>query len=59
MCDRMPKHLSRRIDGFNLVLENENFLGGVLAVQPSLFRKVNGYSNLLTETWDAGEIYLT
>ena len=44
-CDSAPKHLSVLIDKFNYTLPYKHLVGGVLAISPELYTKVNGYSN--------------
>ncbi|XP_057705047.1 beta-1,4-galactosyltransferase 3-like [Corythoichthys intestinalis] len=45
-CDsNNPTHLSVAVDKFNYKLPYPSILGGVVAIAPDLFKKMNGYSN--------------
>ncbi|XP_078603917.1 beta-1,4-galactosyltransferase 4-like [Branchiostoma floridae x Branchiostoma japonicum] len=45
-CKGSPSHLSVAIDVYNYSLPYARFLGGVVALTPWQFEKMNGYSNL-------------
>ncbi|XP_057705002.1 beta-1,4-galactosyltransferase 3-like isoform X2 [Corythoichthys intestinalis] len=45
-CDpRNPTHLSVGVDKFNYMLPYTSLLGGVVAIAPDHFKRMNGYSN--------------
>ncbi|CAH1271334.1 B4GALT2 [Branchiostoma lanceolatum] len=45
-CGSTPRHLSVAVDKFNYTLPYESLIGGVVAMTPSQYRLLNGYSNL-------------
>ncbi len=45
-CGDQPLHMSSHIDKFNYKLPYPTIFGGVTALRPDIFRKVNGYSNM-------------
>ncbi|XP_040188317.1 beta-1,4-galactosyltransferase 3-like isoform X2 [Rana temporaria] len=44
-CDGFPKHVSVAIDKFNYILPYQLCFGGVSALTPEQYEKVNGFSN--------------
>ncbi|XP_063576301.1 beta-1,4-galactosyltransferase 3 isoform X2 [Pongo abelii] len=62
-CDFIPAHVSVAINKFNYKLPHPGHLGGVFAVHPTHYLKINGFSNVywgwddeddITARWGAG-----
>ncbi|XP_054319076.1 beta-1,4-galactosyltransferase 3-like isoform X1 [Pongo pygmaeus] len=62
-CDFIPAHVSVAINKFNYKLPHPGHLGGVFAVHPTHYLKINGFSNMywgwddeddITARWGAG-----
>ncbi|XP_036152073.1 beta-1,4-galactosyltransferase 3-like [Myotis myotis] len=51
ICDIFPAHVSVAIDKFNYKLPYQGYLGGVFALRPVHYRKINGFPNTYWD-WD-------
>ncbi|XP_052260756.1 beta-1,4-galactosyltransferase 4-like [Dreissena polymorpha] len=45
-CEDQPKHMSPAMSSFNYRIPYSSFVGGVLAMNKTVFQLVNGFSNL-------------